>query len=726
MPSRRPPPRPLPKRPLPKKTPAQLAALRTPRVELAQIASGSETDPLLARIETLTRKGATAFIFLLSFLVFAVITLVAVEDADFFIPSRQTALPLLDVLIPTAASGGGFYIAPILLIALFANLHLQLLKLWEALGAAPDEIDGAALHQRLFPWLVTDLALWFRNGGRPKDRPLAILAAFVTGLLTFVATPAVLGWFWWRSMPKHDPLLTLGILGTAFWISLVFSTASFGHMRRKLRRRERRLFGHIVYKSTGTFAALAIFAVTWTSTIDSVLDTYFRFVVVRGEAYKDLDLEALADKQLEWGRAFEKANENSLWLQRPSILASANLANVTFSQLPPDWLSWKVDQQEDWPDWCADHGVPREVCDQINPSPWSGEIERPAGGTLDHLSPWCKTGRGHAPGLTQTACDEMIQALRKSYAEDWAAARVRIIRASSASDLAGKDLRNAILRDAQLQGANLRNAKLQGAELGWAKLQGANLWEAQLQEADLRGAQWQGANLRRAQLQGANLTFAQLQGAELVSAKLQGADLRHAQLREADLGDAQLQGANLWWAQLQEADLGHAQLQGADLGGAQFQGADLRGAQLQGANLQRAQLQRADLGGAQLQRADLTLAELQGVNLRRAQLQGADLELAKFDAATDLSRAALRGALLGSVDLSDVPQSEEHLDPTQVFFDGSITLPGGITSDMSEWPYEDRRETHEYDWDSSASLLDQAWRAWQRAHHPDTLPDHLR
>ncbi|MBY5971141.1 hypothetical protein KUV28_02225 [Ferrimonas balearica] len=148
MPPHRPPPRPLPKRPLPKKTPAQLAALRASRVELAQITTGAETDPLLTRIETLTRKGATAFIFLLSFLVFAVITLVAVEDADFFIPSRQTALPLLDVLIPTAAF---FYIAPILLIALFANLHLQLLKLWEALGAAPDEIDGAALHQRLFP-----------------------------------------------------------------------------------------------------------------------------------------------------------------------------------------------------------------------------------------------------------------------------------------------------------------------------------------------------------------------------------------------------------------------------------------------------------------------------------------------------------------------------------------------------------------------------------------------
>ncbi|MBY5971142.1 pentapeptide repeat-containing protein [Ferrimonas balearica] len=426
-------------------------------------------------------------------------------------------------------------------------------------------------------------------------------------------------------MPKHDPLLTLGILGTAFWISLVFSTASFGHMRRKLRRRERRLSGHIFYKTTGALAALAIFTLSWTSTIDSVLDTYFRFVVARGEAYKDLDPEELADKQLEWVYAFEFSNRGSLWLKRPSILAPADLAGVTFSQLPPDWLSWEVDQQEGWPDWCADHGVPREVCDQINPDPWSGEIERPAGGTLDHLTSWCKNGVGHAPELSQTTCDEMIQALRTSYAADWAAARLRIIQATPTSELVGKDLRNANLRDAELQGANL--------------------------------------------------------------------------------GGAELQGANLRGAELQGADLGGAELQGADLGGAELQGADLGGAKLQGAGLVRAELQGADLGGA----------KLQGADLMGAKLHWADLGGAEFDAATKLSSASLQGALLSSIDFTNVPQIDAHLDPAQVFFDGSITLPGGITSDMPEWPYEDRRDVLQW-----ADLL-LAWHNWRREHHPVTL-----
>ena len=209
-----------------------------------------------------------------------------------------------------------------------------------------------------------------------------------------------------------------------------------------------------------------------------------------------------------------------------------------------------------------------------------------------------------------------------------------------------------------------------------------------------------GLDLQGRALEKADLMGAELQGADLEGAELQGANLRDAKLQGANLRDAKLQGAYLWGAELQGANFGDAELQGANFGDAELQGAYLGEAELQGANL---------LG-----------AKLQGANFEFAKLQGTYLGEAEFDTATELSSAALRGALLSSVDLDDPPRIGWHIDPAHVFFDGSIILPGGITSDMPEWPYEDRRDVLEYD-----DLL-LAWRAWQREHHPDTLPDHLR
>ena len=259
--------------------------------------------------------------------------------------------------------------------------------------------------------------------------------------------------------------------------------------------------------------------------------------------------------------------------------------------------------------------------------------------------------------------------------------------AATRLDLSRRDLRGADLTGAELQGAYLAGAKLQGAFLSDADLQGANLLGVQLQRANLTRADLQGAFLSDAELQDANLSGALLNWASLTDAKLQGANLRGAELSRAGLSGAQLQGAQLqsaafWGTELRAADLGRSNLLGANLGHA---------------------------------------------NLQRADLKGADIRSAEFDAATDLSSATLRGALLSDVDFTNVDKFPVHLDPTQVFFDGSITLPGGITSDMPEWPYEDRREVLEYDpHDPESSPLFRAWRAWQRQHHPDTLPDHLR
>src|SRR5215471_12364683 len=75
-------------------------------------------------------------------------------------------------------------------------------------------------------------------------------------------------------------------------------------------------------------------------------------------------------------------------------------------------------------------------------------------------------------------------------------------------DLAGADLRDLVLPDADLEGvvftganlknADLRRAKLLRADLSWANMAGANLSHAEIVDASLQFAQLSGADLSHA------------------------------------------------------------------------------------------------------------------------------------------------------------------------------------------------------------------------------------
>jgi uncharacterized protein YjbI with pentapeptide repeats len=178
-------------------------------------------------------------------------------------------------------------------------------------------------------------------------------------------------------------------------------------------------------------------------------------------------------------------------------------------------------------------------------------------------------------------------------------------------DLHGRNLKGAVLANANLSKADLSEARLQEALLIGAQLPGALLNEAKLQNA----------RLDNAQLQGTVLHDAQLQGALLPNVQLQGASLDGAHLARAVLSAAQLQGASLFGVDLQEASLDSAQLQGAELGpinlGGDVVAGDSSGAltfrggtptNLQNASLKRANLEGASLVGANLEGASFALA----------------------------------------------------------------------------------------------------------------------
>ncbi len=79
--------------------------------------------------------------------------------------------------------------------------------------------------------------------------------------------------------------------------------------------------------------------------------------------------------------------------------------------------------------------------------------------------------------------------------------------------LRGRNLRQAVLFDADLRKADLSGASMQGADLSDAWMQGADLTGASMQGADLSGTSMQGAALSGTSMQGADLTGASMQGA---------------------------------------------------------------------------------------------------------------------------------------------------------------------------------------------------------------------
>lgn len=166
---------------------------------------------------------------------------------------------------------------------------------------------------------------------------------------------------------------------------------------------------------------------------------------------------------------------------------------------------------------------------------------------------------------------------------------------------------------------------------------------------------------------------------------------------------------------LESADLSDSEWQGSDLRSVKLQEAVLINAALQVANLDHANLQGAKLAGTKMQATYLRHAKLQSAVLYKANLEGAYLIGAEFDGHTNLFEANLQGAVVKSVDFSDVPQITEHLPG--MFGDGTVTLPGGHGPSHPDWPSHWPRHK------LSVAQFDQEWRKWQSDSDNYTPPE---
>lgn len=493
----------------------------------------------IARINEISTLARTAWFTLLAYLVFVGITLLGVEDADFFVPARQTQLPLVGVQIPTASF---FWAAPILGAALYVYLHLFLLKLWDEIAEMPSQVrthderpEWRPLSEVIHPWLVNDYACKLKGPDAHPARPLHRLSAFVTWLLVWLAGPFVIGYAWARSMPAHDEWLTL-FISLSLFIATIAGAVSWQRARERLRNRPARLWRRLARLATGTILLAFLIALSW---------------------------------DLTEGYGFDDTN-----------LAPTNFAGVELVPLPPDWRDFQTARMVFRETWCKREGLGMSICDHRK-----SNDRTPPGHVEEARAQHCET-------YNITDCVAEFARLDKRFDKNWLAERASLRASLPALDLSREDLRRADMSRASLVGAVLIEARMGGASLKGAQMEGANLRQAQMEGADLTGAQMEGADLLRTQMEGVSLRGVQMEGAVLSGARMKGADLREAQLEGANLRQAQLEGANLRDAESAGANLSGAQLRGASLRGAILRSVDWAGAQV------RSPAQSADFRGS--------------------------------------------------------------------------------------------------------------------------------
>jgi uncharacterized protein YjbI with pentapeptide repeats/energy-coupling factor transporter ATP-binding protein EcfA2 len=197
----------------------------------------------------------------------------------------------------------------------------------------------------------------------------------------------------------------------------------------------------------------------------------------------------------------------------------------------------------------------------------------------------------------------------------------------SGLNLAGVDIRDAALKEANLSATNLEGALADRAHLSRADLHGASLTRLRAERAYLSRADLRWVTADQAWLRGANLS-----GATLIEANLWKADLRQAEIEDANftganLEDAGLSGLKLRLARFDGARFGGADLHDCDLEEMKLPDADFHDANLRNALLTDSQMPNANFLGADLRDAGLAEVDWPGACLRDADLRGATFHL---------------------------------------------------------------------------------------------------
>ena len=519
-------------------------------------------------------------------------TTLAVKDADFFIPSRDTLLPLVDIEIPTNQF---FLFAPILATLFFVYFQITLIKLWDALKNAPAQIKSRSLSTQIIPWIVADMGLNLMEHKGFERGALQWLSTLVTGLLVFFAAPIIIGFMWIRFWPAHSAETTW-IVGGCLAIAVLASSKSILASFRN--KEERKLL----------FIAPKILFILFIIIISII--GFFKTERVRLDRESDIKRYTLFSQ---WGFYVTAPQwlvdltriENSRINEKFSIftIKRANLANVEFVSKPKDWMDRNAHKTRYWKEYCKSLSISPLACGKLE------EQHNINGDTEKARQVWYK--ENFAIENNEQDLNENIKNVFTQIYEEFDTAfeeeRENYLNQLSQIPLRGVDWRNANLR-----GSFLVNLDMQGA-----LFESADLRDANFENANLDGTNFEDANLRFAHFENADLSRANFESADLSRAKFENADLWDAHFENADLSLANFENAVfLWGAKFENADLQEALFENADLWGAKFENADLSGANFENAVLWDAKFENAVLSGVNFENASLEDANFKNADLR--------------------------------------------------------------------------------------------------------------
>lgn len=470
-------------------------------------------DAQIARINELTNVGRANWFGLLAYLAFTGVTLLSVTDADFFIDTRQTTLPLIGVAIPTFSF---FIFAPILGAALYVYLHLHIRKLAEALTIPAPLVKGEPLERHLKSWLLNDLILMMRGDSAYTRRRLDWFSRMLTLLLVWWSGPLVLFGFWWRSWPAHDEWLTT-LLGMLALFSTYAGYSSWRSIKEQINEKSRPIWWRVAGATIGAVGGAAILTL-------GAIKTEFGYV---NERPLLVPVPSMNTGIVRW---FEETYEALV------SLAPINLRNLRAVDVAAEQLDYRAARRTFRINWCAREDMSMSVCGAFPDR--ESDISSRLGAARQA---WCDTNSEDIHG----ACSEHFEAFDLEFVQSWQRYRSAQLAELAAPDLSGADLRNADLDGAILLGVDLSGARLNGATGRNIQFQGADLSDATLIGVYFSEPQFQGALMHQSIFRGAYLTNAQFHWAHLVQSDFRGADVRQATLNGANLSLADFRGTRL-------------------------------------------------------------------------------------------------------------------------------------------------------------------------------------
>lgn len=497
---------------------------------------------------------------------YLLVTLMSVEDADFFAIERNTELPILNISVPTTSF---FVFAAVLCFGLFVSMQIHLLRLWGGLREVTS--DGRKCINQVQPWLVVDMARMMLGSRELTARPLS-LVVLVAGLFgVWISAPILLVALWWRYMTSHQTINSL-LLAALVSLSILVAMRSWQNFC-SIRRDTPAKNGVLSATATFMMAFLFVTTISWARTShetvigwskDGPFLTIPSLTVYRVPSDDHIQYEA-------YKRAFDQQSELKRFVAEsvPIVakiygLAPIDLRGVNLVPQPADWLPQNQARRAQKTEICELLGFGEERCDLID---WVGGVM--SNEEIQEREKWCE-----AKGIVSNCLSSF------DWQDGWARATWSNLRGRQRSALADLDLRNADLRGADLSGAFLVGADLTGARMEFSVLHSANLEGASLEGAVLWGSSaWRTnfdwINAWRSNWANSTLYGARFRDAKLRGASFFGADIWHTEILRADLWGVGFRDANLRAVDLSRSSFWGGSLEGAKLDGVQLHGAKL-------------------------------------------------------------------------------------------------------------------------------------------------------